>query len=177
MTIKLSINGKQVSVDDGSTVLDAINRSGAYISQLCKDPDMKAIGACRTCLVQIEGMRGLPASCSVPAEQGMSVLTETDEPRETRRGVLELTMAMFPKNGEADLSGLPRAFYRRQTPRHRHPPLDGPRARAVVDASNPVFQIAMDSCIMCGRCAQACQDGHQFIGAIDILGTGTQKPA
>ena len=100
MTITLAINGKQVTVDDGSTVLDAINRSGAYISQLCKDPDMKAIGACRTCLVQVEGMRGLPASCSVPAEQGMSVLTETEEARETRRGVLELTMAMFPKNGE-----------------------------------------------------------------------------
>ena len=62
MTITLSINGKQVTVDDGSTVLDAINRSGSYISQLCKDPDMKPIGACRTCLVQIEGMRGLPAS-------------------------------------------------------------------------------------------------------------------
>ena len=80
MTITLSINSKQVSVDDGSTVLDAINRSGAYISQLCKDPDMKAIGACRTCLVQIEGMRGLPASCSVPAEQ------RNERPHRDRRG-------------------------------------------------------------------------------------------
>ena len=173
MAITLAINGKQVTVDDGSTVLDAINRSGAYISQLCKDPDMKAIGACRTCLVQIEGVRGLPASCSVPAEQGMSVLTETDEARETRRGVLELTMAMFPKNGESASHD-----YRELSIAARHHGIDTPRwmgrEREVVDASNPVFQIAMDSCIMCGRCAQACQDGHQFIGAIDILGTGTQ---
>ena len=173
MTITLSINSKQVSVDDGSTVLDAINRSGAYISQLCKDPDMKAIGACRTCLVQVEGMRGLPASCSVPAEQGMSVLTETEEARETRRGVLELTMAMFPKNGKSASQD-----YRELSIAAEHHGIDTPRwmgrEREPVDSSNPVFQIAMDSCIMCGRCAQACQDGHQFIGAIDILGAGTQ---
>ena len=100
MTITLNINDRAVEVPDGSSVLDAVNTSGTYIPQLGKDPDMKAIGACRTCLVQIEGVRGLPASCSVPAEQGMSVLTETDEARDTRRGVLELTMAMFPKNGE-----------------------------------------------------------------------------
>ncbi len=173
MTITLAINGKQVTVNDGVSVLDAINQSGAYISQLCKDPDMKPIGACRTCLVQIDGMRGFPASCSVPAADGMSVLTETDDARQTRRGVLELTMAMFPQNGETASED-----YRELSIAARHHDIDTPRwmgrEREVVDASNPVFQIAMDSCIMCGRCAQACQDGHQFIGAIDILGTGTQ---
>ena len=129
MTITLAINGKPVTVDDGSTVLDAINRSGAYISQLCKDPDMKAIGACRTCLVQVEGMRGLPASCSVPAEQGMSVLTETEEARETRRGVLELTMAMFPKNGKSASQDYRELSIAAEAPRHRYAPLDGTRAR------------------------------------------------
>ncbi len=173
MTIKLAINGKQVTVNDGVSVLDAINQSGAYISQLCKDPDMKPIGACRTCLVQIDGVRGFPASCSVPASEGMSVQTETEEARETRRGVLELTMAMFPSNGDTASED-----YRELSIAVKHHGIDAPRwtgrEREVVDASNPVFQIAMDSCIMCGRCAQACQDGHQFIGAIDILGTGTE---
>ena len=173
MTITLAINGKQVTVNDGVSVLDAINQSGSYISQLCKDPDMKPIGACRTCLVQIDGMRGFPASCSVPATEGMSVMTETDEARDTRRGVLELTMAMFPPNGDTDSEN-----YRELSIAARHHGIDTPRwtgrEREVVDASNPVFQIAMDSCIMCGRCAQACQDGHQFIGAIDVLGSGTE---
>ena len=172
MTITLAINGKQVTVNDGATVLDAINQSGAYISQLCKDPDMKAIGACRTCLVEIDGVRGLPASCSVPAAEGMSVMTETENARDTRRGVLELTMAMFPPNGDTGDD------YRELSIAARHHGIDNPRwtgrEREVVDASNPVFQIAMDSCIMCGRCAQACQDGHQFIGAIDVLGAGTE---
>ncbi len=171
MTITLAINGKQVAVNDGASVLDAINQSGAYISQLCKDPDMKPIGACRTCLVQIDGIRGFPASCSVPASDGMSVTTESDEARDARRGVLELTMAMFPPNGD-DAS----EDYRELSIAARHHGIASPkwsgRERQPVDASNPVFQIAMDSCIMCGRCAQACQDGHQFIGAIDILGRG-----
>ena len=173
MSITLSINGKQVAVNDGASVLDAINQSGAYISQLCKDPDMKPIGACRTCLVQIDGIRGFPASCSVSAYDGMSVTTESVEARDARRGVLELTMAMFPTNGDTSSED-----YRELSIAARHHNIDTPRwtgrERQTVDASNPVFQIAMDSCIMCGRCAQACQDGHQFIGAIDILGRGAE---
>ena len=173
MTITLAINGKRVSVVDGASVLDAINQSGTYISQLCKDPDMKPIGACRTCLVQIEGQRGFPASCSVPAADGMSVLTETPEAADIRKGVLELTMAMFPENGAAEDSH----DYRELSIAARHHGIDAPRwtgrPRQPVDDSNPVFDIAMDACIMCGRCAQACQDGHQFIGAIDVLGAGS----
>ncbi len=100
MTITLSIDGRDVAVPDGASVLDAVNASGAYISQLCKDPDMKAIGACRTCLVQIDGVRGFPASCSVPATDGMSVSTDTPEVSDIRRGVVELTLGMFPENGD-----------------------------------------------------------------------------
>ena len=96
MTITLNINDQSVSVPDGATVLDAINASETYISQLCKDPDMPAIGACRTCLVLIDGMRGFPASCSVPAQDGMAVRTDTPEVRRIRSGVLELTLAMLP---------------------------------------------------------------------------------
>ena len=84
MTITLRIDDSEVQIRDGATVLDAINASGTYISQLCKDPDMEAIGACRTCLVEVEGMRGLPASCSVPAADGMNVWTGTDKAREVR---------------------------------------------------------------------------------------------
>ena len=173
MSVTLSINGKQVSVGDGASVLDAINQSGTYISQLCKDPDMKPIGACRTCLVNIDGMRGFPASCSVPAADGMVVETETDRARDLRRGVLELTMSMFPDSDDNS-----NGSYRELSIAAEHHGIDVSRwegrSREPVDVSNPVFDIAMDSCIMCGRCAQACQDGHQFIGAIDILGRGTE---
>ena len=99
MTITLTINGRALQVSDGASVLDAINSSGTYVPQLCKDPDMKPIGACRTCLVQVEGMRGFPASCSVPVTEGMEVWTDTPQVRSIRRGVLELTQAMVGGNG------------------------------------------------------------------------------
>ena len=101
MSITLTVNSQPVQVSEGASVLDAINTSGTYISQLCKDPDMKPIGACRTCLVQIEGMRGFPASCSVPARDGMVVWTDTPEVRRIRSGVLELTLAMLPRQQSA----------------------------------------------------------------------------
>ena len=168
MAVKLSVNGREVEVDEGSYVLDAVNASGVYISQLCKDPDMKAIAACRTCLVQIEGVRGFPASCSVPAADGMQVRTDATETVDLRRGVLELTMAMLEPNGKREYKELTIAAERHglQAPRWNG------RDRQPIDTSNPVFNIAMSDCIMCGRCAQACQDGHQFIGAIDVLGVG-----
>ena len=173
MTITLTINGREVQAPDGSSVLDAINASGTYISQLCKDPDMKAIGACRTCLVEIEGVRGFPASCGVPAADGMRVYTESSDAQEIRRGVLQLTQAMIPQNGNE--SGgrreLDTALKHYGIERHRW---QG-REREAIDTSNPIFDIAMDDCILCGRCAQACQDGHQFIGAIDFLGAGTSS--
>lgn len=175
MTITLAINGYDVAVDEGASVLDAVNRSGTYISQLCKDPDMKPIGACRTCLVQIEGVRGYPASCAVPAANGMRVWTDTPEAQAMRRGVLELTLAMFPDVGNG--AGHRKNYRELSIAADKHgiaaPRWTG-RQRQSVDASNPVFNIAMESCILCQRCVQACQDGHQFIGAIDMLGTGTQ---
>lgn len=175
MTITLAINGHDVAVDEGASVLDAVNRSGTYISQLCKDPDMKPIGACRTCLVQIEGVRGYPASCAVPAADGMRVWTDTPESQAMRRGVLELTLAMFPD--DANGSGQRKNYRELSIAADKHgitAPRWAGRQRESVDASNPVFNIAMESCILCQRCVQACQDGHQFIGAIDMLGTGTQ---
>ena len=173
MTTTLTINGSSVQVHDGASVLDAINQSGTYISQLCKDPDMKPIGACRTCLVQIEGVRGYPASCAVPATEGMSVWTDTPEVQAMRKGVLELTLAMFPSNG----TNGHRSYKELSIAADRHGIAESRwqgREREAVDSSNPVFNIAMESCILCQRCVQACQDGHQFIGAIDLLGTGTQ---
>ncbi|MEE9534443.1 MAG: molybdopterin-dependent oxidoreductase, partial [Acidimicrobiia bacterium] len=209
MAITLNINDRSVSVPDGASVLDAINASGTYISQLCKDPDMPAIGACRTCLVQIDGTRGFPASCSVPAQEGMAVWTDTPEVRRIRSGVLELTLAMLPQNGSPPFHQLrtngqddPQSLrgepvepgtsvevrdYRQLTVAAQHhgiaaeaglkPGMYGwdPRRREETDRSNPVFEMAMESCILCARCVNACQDGHQFIGAIDLLGAGSQS--
>ena len=171
MTVTLYVNGQRTETPGGSSVLDAVNGSGTYISQLCKDADMGAIGACRTCLVQIDGQRGFPASCSVPAADGMKVWTDTPEVMDIRKGVVELTLGMLPGSNGNGANG-----YRELSTAAAHHEISSPRwdgrDREPVDTSNPVFDIAMDSCILCGRCAKGCQDGAQFIGAIDVLGTG-----
>ena len=96
MPTNLHVNGSSIVVQDDASVLDAINALGVSVPQLCKDPDMTPIGACRTCLVQIEGQRGFPASCSIPVREGMKVRTDSEEVIAIRRGVLELTKAMLP---------------------------------------------------------------------------------
>ena len=88
---QIFINGKEISVPENSSVLDAINISGTPIAQLCKDPDMKAIGACRTCLVEIDGIRGYPASCSTPASEGMKISTKGDQLNFIRKGAVSYT--------------------------------------------------------------------------------------
>ena len=65
------VDGRSVEINQGASALDAINVAGVYVPQLCKDPDQKARGACRTCLVQIDGMRGFPASCTTPCTDGI----------------------------------------------------------------------------------------------------------
>ncbi len=168
MAITLNVDGSEVRVPDGASVLDAVNASGAYVPQLCKDPDMGPNAACRTCLVEVEGARGFPASCTMPAATGMNVRTDTPDVERVRTGVIELTMAMVDGNGAKD--------HRELTVAARHHGIAGGRwggrDREPVDSSSPVFDIRMRDCILCGRCTQGCQDGAQLIGAIDFLGAG-----
>ncbi|HEX8966438.1 MAG TPA: formate dehydrogenase subunit alpha, partial [Chloroflexota bacterium] len=169
--LSVSIDGKRVQVPDGSSVLDAINAAHIYVPQLCKDPDQKPRGACRTCLVQIEGVRGFPASCTTPCSEDMRISVDSPEVQRIRRGVIELTMGMHPDacqtnrpNTHNDLVDAARA-HAIQTPRFS--PMPDPS----VDRSNPFFVLDMQQCILCARCVTAC-DEVQHIGAISLLGRG-----
>ena len=75
--IRLSIDGVEVSVEKGATVLEAARAAGIYIPTLCYDPDLEPYGGCRLCIVEIENTRGLPTACTTPAEDGMVVRTST----------------------------------------------------------------------------------------------------
>ena len=169
-TISVTVDGTPISVGAGASALDAVNAAGVPLSQLCKDADMPAIGACRTCLVQIDGIRGFPASCSTPASDGMVIRTDTADVQRIRSGVIELTLGMVGKdNGSTDGYGLlseAASWHGISNTRW------DPRTRQPTDESNPVFNLAMEACILCARCVNACQSSHQFIGAIDVLGAG-----
>src|SRR3954469_9977564 len=100
--MNVTIDGRRVDVAPGATVLAAVNELGAARPQLCKDPDRSPLGACRTCLVHVEGMRGLPAACHLPARDGMVVCTQHPDAVRVRRGVLDLTLSMLTPSAERD---------------------------------------------------------------------------
>src|SRR5512145_1816401 len=94
-TVHVTVDEAAVEVPEGATVLDAVNRLGVPLPQLCKDPDRAPLGACRTCLVHVDGMRGTPAACHLPARDGMIVSTTHPEATRVRATVLDLTRAML----------------------------------------------------------------------------------
>jgi formate dehydrogenase alpha subunit len=167
-TLAITIDGRPVELPAGATVLDAVNRLGVPLPQLCKDPDRSPLGACRTCLVHVEGVRGLPAACHLPAREGMVVSTQHPDAVRVRTGVLDLTLSMLtptPERGGFGQLGVAAA---------RHglaAPADAPLHRAEVDASKSFFVLDREACILCGRCTVACDD-VQHIGAIALLGRG-----
>jgi formate dehydrogenase alpha subunit len=164
----MTIDGHAVELPVGATVLDGVNRLGLPLPQLCKDPDRAPLGACRTCLVHVEGQRGLPAACHLPARDGMVVETQHPDAVRIRTGVLDLTVSMltaaedrhgFGQVGEAA------ARHGIVEPTHR------PLHHCGLDATKSFFVLDREACILCGRCTVACDDVQQ-IGAIALLGRG-----
>ena len=92
----LTIDGRQIAAQPGETVLQTALRHGISIPHLCTHPNLPAFGACRMCIVEIDGVRGYPASCSTPATEGMVVRTDTPTLQNLRRAVLELILAEHP---------------------------------------------------------------------------------
>src|SRR5205809_7608677 len=166
--MKLVIDGRAVELPEGATVLDGVNLLTIPLPQLCKDPDRAPLGACRTCLVRVEGQRGLPAACHLPAREGMVVSTEHPDAVRVRRGVLDLTLAMLTPSAErADFAQVGAAAARHGL---REPGF-APLHRFDVDASKSFFVLDREACILCGRCTVACDEVQQ-IGAIALLGRG-----
>ena len=174
-SVLLTINGRQVTVPAGLTVLEAAQRAEVYVPTLCHDPDLEPYGACRLCIVQIEGMRGLPTSCTTAAQDGMVVWTETEEIRRIRRTLVGMAIANHPYDclvcGKSDMCDLLKvARYvgvdNEAAGRLRRAPLARP-----VDTSNPAFDHDPNKCILCGRCIRVCHD-IVGVGAIDFAFRG-----
>jgi formate dehydrogenase major subunit/formate dehydrogenase alpha subunit len=163
--VKLSVDERTVEVPLGATVLDAVNRLGIGLPQLCKDPDRAPLGACRTCLVHVEGMRGTPASCHLPARDGMVVSTTHPEVVRVRSTVLALTRSMLTPRADGDGFGQ----LGEACARHGVEAAWSPLHRSAADATKSFFVLDRDACILCGRCTTACDD-VQKIGAIAMLG-------
>jgi formate dehydrogenase alpha subunit len=165
--MKLVIDGRDVEVPAGASVLDAVNQLAIPLPQLCKDGDRPALGACRTCLVHVDGQRGTPAACHLPARDGMVVSTTNADVTRIRAMVLDLTRSMLtPGDGRDGFAQVGEA-----AARHRVQPSWPALHRFEPDASKSFFVLDREACILCGRCTTACDDVQQ-IGAIAMLGRG-----
>lgn len=164
----VTIDGQPI--DESGSVLDAVLALGIHLPHLCKDDNLPALGACRTCLVEADGR--IIAACSLPASSVTVVSTTSARAIRLRRGVLELTAAMHiePEGGPGgpQRHQTREVLARAEADTGRYPA----RTEAHVDDSNPFFAFHEESCILCGRCVAACQQ-LQHISAIGMAGHGT----
>lgn len=167
------INGKQVSVPKGTSIMRAAKMLDVDIPKLCATDNLDAHGSCRMCVCKIEGRRGMPASCTTPIEEGMSVTTDDADISKLRKGVMELYMSDHPLDagnvdGDCELEGLAAQVGLK----HVRYGFDGKNHfNEKIDTSNPYFQFDGAKCISCMRCVRAC-DEVQGSFAITTQGRG-----
>ncbi|MDL2297690.1 [FeFe] hydrogenase, group A [Synergistaceae bacterium OttesenSCG-928-D05] len=165
--VKVTIDGKTVSVPSDYTVIEAAAVAGIRIPQLCYHSELSKEGACRVCVVEIEGARAPGAACVYPVAEGMIVHTNTPKIRETRKAVVELLLANHPqdclfcqKNTDCELQTIAAELGIREIP------FKGETRKAELDDNNPSLVRDPNKCILCGRCIRAC---HERQG-LDVYG-------
>ncbi|MSO27090.1 MAG: 4Fe-4S dicluster domain-containing protein, partial [Candidatus Nanopelagicales bacterium] len=174
-SVTVSIDGHEVSIPAGTSVLRAASEAGLPIPKLCATDSLEPFGSCRLCLVEIDGKKGTPASCTTPCEAGMVVHTRSPKLDRLRLGVMELYISdhpldclTCPANGDCELQdmagvvGLRHVRYGYAGENH----LDAP-----TDDSNPYFSFDESKCIVCSRCVRACSE-VQGTFALTIEGRG-----
>ncbi|MFZ1724861.1 MAG: 2Fe-2S iron-sulfur cluster-binding protein, partial [Dokdonella sp.] len=187
--VQLEIDGVAVRVPAGTSVMRAAATHRIDIPRLCATDTLDAFGSCRLCLVQIEGMKGYPASCTTPVAEGMKVTTQSAKLGEIRRGVIELYVSDHAPDcvgcapgGRCELQemaaavGLERNRYGIDGANHFRAEHDGIANPLFVasDASNPYFRFDPAQCIVCSRCVRAC-DEVQGTFALTIEGRGFES--
>jgi formate dehydrogenase major subunit len=186
-TVALQIDGRTLNVPEGTSVMRAAAQAGISIPKLCATDMLEAFGSCRLCLVEIEGRKGYPASCTTPVTAGMKVSTQTPKLAEIRRGVMELYISdhpldclTCPANGHCELQdmagvvGLREVRYGYDGANHVHAETKQGEANPLFvakDESNPYFTFDPSKCIACSRCVRAC-DEVQGTFALTIQGRG-----
>lgn len=170
--VKLTINGKELETEKGTTVLQAAKQIGIDIPTLCFLKDINQAGECRICIVEIEGRRGFVPSCRTIVEEGMKVTTDTTELHEARKTILDLILSAHNRdcltcvrNGNCELQTLADQFGVTEIQ------YEGQKEKAFIDEFSPSIVRDNSKCIMCKRCVATCKN-VQKVGAIDVAGRG-----
>jgi len=172
--ITFEVDGREIEAEKGETILTALKREGIYIPTLCYLPGLSPTGACRLCVVELEGSANLVPSCSFPVSAGMKIRTRTPKVIEARKTIVELLLSNHPDdclycsgNGKCDLQklaqdlGIRRRFYRHQ------------QEVLKKDVSSPAIIRDPNKCILCGKCVRICEE-VQGVSAIDFIGRGSR---
>jgi len=176
--VSLQIDGQQIRVDQGTSVMRAAAMLGTNIPSLCATDSLDAFGSCRMCLVEIEGRKGTPASCTTLAEEGMVVSTGSDKVEKLRKNILELYISdhpldcvTCPTNGDCELQDVAGKLGVEDTRYGLH---GQNHQQAAKDESNPYFTFDPSMCIVCYRCVRACDD-IQGTFALTVDGRGFES--
>ncbi|WP_374624274.1 formate dehydrogenase subunit alpha [Devosia sp.] len=176
--VTLTIDGVVVTVPAGTSVMRAAATIAHPIPKLCATDLLEPFGSCRMCLVEIEGVKGTPASCTTPVRAGMRVSTQTPRLERLRKGVMELYISDHPldcltcsANGDCELQDTAGEVGLREVRYARGDNHFDTARRDPVDISNPYFQFDPSKCIVCSRCVRAC-DEVQGTLALTIAGNG-----
>jgi NADPH-dependent glutamate synthase beta subunit-like oxidoreductase/NAD-dependent dihydropyrimidine dehydrogenase PreA subunit len=168
--IQITIDDRQLQVEDGKTVLEAAFDAGIYIPNLCYHPDLPPLGACRLCLVEIDGMRGLPPACTTYVSEGMTVQTHTEQLQEFRKNIVWLMLSDHPEE-LAESTQFQKVVewvgIKDVLPGH----ISEPRKLPEIPADEPVYTRDLERCILCERCVRMCQE-VRGIGAIGLIDRG-----
>ena len=177
-TVKLTIDGHEVMVPVGTSVMRAAVEAGIQVPKLCATDSIEAFGSCRLCLVEIEGRNGTPASCTTPVASGMVVSTQTERLKQVRKGVMELYISDHPldcltcaANGDCELQDMAGAVGLREV---RYGDQGENHLGQEKDESNPYFTFDPSKCIVCSRCVRACEE-VQGTFALTIQGRGFES--
>jgi formate dehydrogenase major subunit len=173
--VNLEIDGYTVSVPKGTSIMRAAKELGITIPKLCATDNLEPFGSCRLCIVEIEGRRGTPASCTTPVEPGLKVTTQNGKLAKLRKGVMELYISDHPldcltcsANGDCELQDMAGAVGLREV---RYGYAGENHLDAKKDTSNPYFTFEASKCIVCSRCVRACEE-VQGTFALTIQGSG-----
>ncbi|GAB6142354.1 formate dehydrogenase subunit alpha [Methylosoma difficile] len=173
-SVTLEIDGFKVTAPVGTSIMRAAASVGIDIPKLCATDSINPFGSCRLCVVQIEGGRGMPASCTTPVGEGLKVTTQNPRLADVRRGIMELYISDHPldcltcsANSDCELQDMAGAVGLREV---RYNPVET-HLDAVKDESNPYFTFDPSKCIVCSRCVRACEE-TQGTFALTIDGRG-----
>ena len=174
-SVTLTIVGMTVTVPAGTSIMRAAAGAGVMVPKLCATDSVDPYGSCRLCLVEVDGRRGYPASCTTPCESGLNVRTQSNKLAEIRKGVMELYISDHPldcltctTNGNCELQDMAGAVGLREV---RYGYEGENHTKSLKDDSNPYFTYDPSKCIVCSRCVRACEE-VQGTFALTIEGRG-----